>query len=101
MLTDQCPEIGRVVEMNGVAEFMDKHISHQIVGKKQKFTIEADGFLSRTTAPDSFLSSNCCSLEGKFQLFAHFRYPRNQMNSGPVSDPLLQRGLTKLMIGRG
>jgi hypothetical protein len=33
-----------MIEMDGMAEFVDKDVADKVVGEKQKFTVDADCF---------------------------------------------------------
>jgi len=46
VLLEQRPEFLRVIQMNGVAEFMDQHVLGQVPRDEKQFLVQADGLAS-------------------------------------------------------
>jgi hypothetical protein len=50
------PELGRMIHVFGVAEFMNQHITHKFRGNKKQFRVKRQVAFSRATGPAGALT---------------------------------------------
>lgn len=58
------PKLRRVVQLAGVAQFVNQDIAHQGRWQKQKMIVETDSLVAGTTGPACFLIANLDALVG-------------------------------------
>ena len=81
-----------------MAEFMDDKATHQFWTEKQEIVVQADGSLTGTTAPTTFLAANLDFLVAKAGLRTHFLQPGDEVNPALMVQPEFQKILAPLEI---
>ena len=89
-----------MIEVHGVAEFMDDKATHQFWTEKQEIVIQADGSLTGTTPPPTFLAANLDFVVAQADLGTHLLQPGDEVHPALMLQPAFQEFLAPLDITR-
>jgi hypothetical protein len=89
---------GRMVEVHGMAEFVDDKIAYKWWTEEQQILVQADGAATGTTPPTAFLAANLDFIAVKTDPGTYVLQPGNEVHPALMLQPAFQEILAALEI---